>query len=296
MTTLQTIPVLFNQEEHTYTHIPTGESLKGVTSTLLRRLFPDKYKDIPAHILASAAERGHNVHTDIELSESLGVTPSTTEGKNYQRVKAENNLRFLASEYLVSDLENYASQIDLVFEEEENIVSLADVKTTSKFDRESVSWQLSIYSYFLRLNNPDIKVGKLYGIWLRGEVAQLIEVEAHTDEEVKALIQSDLEDTPFEYNSPFPEYIISNETRLMYLDKKIKELTQEYDEIKSEVLSKMEENKDKSFDTGRVLFTFTGSSEKTSFDSKKFREDNAELYDKYIKKTKVKPSLRLTFR
>ena len=33
--------------------------------------------------------------------------------------------------------------------------------------------------------------------------------------------------------------------------KRIKELTEEYDAIKSEVLQKMIENKDKSFDTGK---------------------------------------------
>lgn len=32
---------------------------------------------------------------------------------------------------------------------------------------------------------------------------------------------------------------------------------------------------------------------KESFDSKKFKEDNADLYYKYIKQTEVKPSIRI---
>ena len=112
MTKLNEIPVLFNQEDHTYWNKNTFQELKGITSTLLRRLFPDKYKDIPKAILAKAAERGSNVHEDIELAETLGTAPVTEEGKNYVKLKEGNGLTFLASEHLVSDLEHYASAID----------------------------------------------------------------------------------------------------------------------------------------------------------------------------------------
>ena len=282
MINLNIVPVRFDQEAHTYTDERTGAMLSGVTGTLVHRVFPDKYKEIPQHILEQAAARGSHVHEDIELAEELGVVPTTEEGKNYLKLKKAHEMTFLESEYTVSDLEHYASQIDLVFEAGEDTVDIADIKTTSKFDKESVSWQLSIYAYFFEINNPHLKVGKLYGIWLRGDIAQRIEVERHSVEEVKALIQADQEDKPFEYCPAFPDYITENEETLCAIGARIKTLQEEYDRIKGEVLAKMIENGDKSFDTGKLLVTVIAASVRQSFDSKTFKKDHPEEYDKYI--------------
>ena len=176
------------------------------------------------------------------------------------------------------------------------MVDIADFKTTSKFDKESVSWQLSICAYFLELNNPHIKVRSLFGIWLRGDIAQLIPVDRHSDEDVRALIDADVNDTEFEYSPAFPDYISENETALYFIGKRIKELTDEYESIKSEVLQRMIENQEKSFDTGNVLITAIAPSVRTSFDSKRFAAEHEELAKQYIKTTETKESLKLTLR
>lgn len=294
MTQLNFIPVAFDQEAHTYTNTDTGEMYKGITSTLLRRLFPNKYDGIPEAILKKAAERGTLVHEDIELVDSLGVDPSTEEGKNYLELKKKYNLNYLTGEWTVSDMQHYATNIDCIYEVEENVVDIADFKTTSKFDKESVAWQLSICATFLEMNNPHIKVRNLYGIWLRGDIAELIEVERVAD--VDKLIRADINDEPFEYRPFFPDYIVQNETTLYVLGRKIKELTEQYEACKAEVLGKMAENGEKSFDTGAVLITYVAPSKRESFDSKAFKADNADLYGKYIKTSETKESLKITLR
>ena len=296
MINLNIVPVRFDQEAHTYTDERTGAMLSGVTGTLVHRVFPDKYKEIPQHILEQAAARGSHVHEDIELAEELGVVPTTEEGKNYLKVKTAHEMTFLESEYTVSDLEHYASQIDLVFDAGEDTVDIADIKTTSKFDKESVSWQLSIYAYFFELNNPHAKVRKLYGIWLRGEIAELIEVDRHTDAEVKALIQADIEDKPFDYSPAFPDFITENEESLIALGKTIRRLQEEYDGIKSDLFEKMQESGEGSIDTGRVLYTITKASTRTTFDSKAFRKDHADMYEQYISTTKISENIKITIR
>lgn len=295
-TKLNSIPVLFNQEEHTYLNTQTGKMLQGITSTLLHRINPNKYAGIPQHILDNAAKRGSKVHEEIELAETIGIEPNSQEGRNYLKLKKDSGLEFLQSEYTVSDLEHYATNIDAIYEVEENIVDIADYKTTSKFDKESVSWQLSICAYFLELNNPKVRVRKLFGIWLRNEIAQLIEVERHSDEEVKALIKSDTEGIGFDYSPAFPDYITENEQSLYWLGKRIKALSEEYDAIKAEVLRKMIENKDKSFDTGNILITVVAPSTRETFDSKKFKTEHEDLYSQYTQKSATKESLKLTIR
>lgn len=296
MTELRTIPVRFNQEEHTYLNTETGKMLQGITSTLVHRVNPNKYAGIPKHILNAAADRGSKVHEEIELAETIGIEPTTQEAKNYLKLKEQHGLNFLQSEYTVSDLEHYATNIDGIYEVEENVVDIADYKTTSKFDKESVSWQLSICAHFLEKNNPHVKVRKLFGIWVRDDIAQLIEVERRSKGEIEALIDADLNDEPFDYSPAFPYYITENEQSLYWLGKRIKELTEEYDAIKSEVLQKMIENKDKSFDTGNILITVVAPSTRETFDSKRFKAEHEDLYGEYIKKSTTKESLKLTLR
>ena len=116
MTTLQTIPVHFDQEAHTYTNTETGEMYRGITGTLIHRLNPDKYAGIPAATLQAAANKGSVIHSQLELIETLGVDPATEEGKNYVQELDKMGLQFLASEHTVSDLQHYATNIDVIYE------------------------------------------------------------------------------------------------------------------------------------------------------------------------------------
>lgn len=288
------IPVTFDADSHTYTNAETGVMLQGITQTLLKKLYPDKYAGIPQHILDAAAAKGTAVHNDIEIAEELETEFTTRQGENYRQMKESEHLVFLTSEYLVSDLEHFASKIDLIFHGSEDGVYLADIKTTQKFDAESVSWQLSIYAYFFRLANPDVKVEKLYGIWVREEFCELIEVKMHTEEEVQALIEAYLTDQPYETEKGTPDYIAETAPILRSLKERIDALTEEYDALRNNLLKRMSEAGDKTAECDGVKITYVPPAERKSFDGKAFQKDNKELYDKYIKLTSTSPQLRIT--
>lgn len=296
MTRLNRIPVHFNQTEHTYTNTETGETYEGITGTLIHRLFPDKYKSIPKRILENAASRGTLVHEELELMDSLDIEPKSEEGRGYKDIKTKYGLVPLENEYTVSDLRHFATNIDAVYEVEDNVVDLADFKTTSKLDTESVSWQLSICAYMLEMNSPHVRVRKLYGIWLRGDIARLVEVRRHGGDEVEALMRAYTENTDFEWSPDYPGYITENETALTTIGKRIRELTEEYDTIKAEIMEGMVKAGDKSFDLGEVLLTLVAPSKRESFDSKRFKAEHSDLYGQYTKTTETKESLKITFR
>lgn len=190
--------VVFNQHAHTYTL--NGKTLSGVTSLLNRQLFKDKYTGISEEMLAKAASRGSLIHETIELVDELGVSSDMPEVIAYLDIKSKNNLCTLENEYLVSDNEHIASSIDLVFDD----CSLADIKTTSKLDKEYVSWQLSIYAYLFELQNPTLKVNKLFAIWLPkpqyGKPA-LVEVERIPNDIIELLIECDKRGEQFDYSN-----------------------------------------------------------------------------------------------
>lgn len=298
-TILNRVPVMFDPDTHTYTNEETGEQLSGITGTLLKRLFPGKYDGVPKDILAKAAEKGSNVHASIELYKKIGVTPSTQEGKAYADITRRNGMVELDCEYTVTDFKRYASQIDVIYEVQENVVDLADIKTTYKFDEESVSWQLSIYAYMMSLCNPHIKVRKLLGIWLRGDTAQIIEVKRHTDEEVIRLIKSDMADKDDDIpatEQPLPDYIKANIDRLYEVVQMKKELQEEEQRIKSEILDKMSGDNLKSIDAIRILFTVVKERTKRRFDEKRFKEEHSDMFNEYQKEITEKETLKITLR
>lgn len=177
--------VVFNELDHTYMF--NGKQLSGVTSMLSRTLFRDKYKGISKEVLAKAADYGHNIHEQIELVDSLGVTSDTPAVQDYLRMKNELGVSTLASEYLVSDEDLIASSIDIVF----NDLSLVDVKTTSKLDMEYLSWQLSIYAHLFERQNPSLKVPRLLAIWLpkpRYGRSMCVEVPRKSREAIEVLL------------------------------------------------------------------------------------------------------------
>lgn len=186
--------VVFNEIEHTYTYL--GSRLTGVTSLLSRTIFRDKYSGIPKEVLAKAADYGHNIHEQIEIVDSMGVTSDTPAVQDYLRIRQENGLIPIANEHLISDEEYMASSIDVIYgvEGSDVYVDITDVKTTSKLDMEYLSWQLSIYAYLFERQNPHLRVRRLLAMWLPkpqyGRSA-LVEVLRKSKEAIDVLIKWD---------------------------------------------------------------------------------------------------------
>lgn len=296
MTKLNEIPVRFDQQEHTYTNIETGERYMGITGTLVRRVNPLKYSGIPDAVLQRAAERGTAIHEQLELIESLGVDPTTQEGMNYLLLKEEHHLKYLASEHTVSDMKRYATNIDVIYEVEENVVDIADYKTTYRVDHESASWQLSTCAMFLEMNNPHLKVRNLYVIWLRDANAEIFTEQRHGEDEVLALMEADENDEPFVTGHEIPEEAEKIISRLESLLLDQKELETEIDKLKQRLFEQMKESGETKYSTPTLTISRTKPGVRTSFDSKKFKEDNPSLYEQYVKKSDTGGSIRVTFK
>ena len=206
--------VHFDEQSHTYT-TADGVALSGVTSIIKQVLFTDKYRGIPDEVLAKAAERGTAIHNECEDINLLGASSlsdfSSMEARNYHRLLEENNITMIASEYLVSDESVVATMIDCIDDQG----NLYDIKTTATLDTDSLSWQLSFCDYLFVQQNIllDRPSSRLYGIWLRGDTARIVEVERKTDEEIERVLRVYLNgDTiapkPTVFSSPEEEALV----------------------------------------------------------------------------------------
>lgn len=292
MITLNISPVVFDKEEHTYTL--DGKQLHGITGMLSRQLFSNKYSGIPQHILDAAAKRGTEIHEDCEAYDN-GEAPKTQEGENYARLREE--FMVIANEYTVSDNEYFASNIDCVWFNGEEVI-LADIKTTSHLDEDYLSWQLSIYAYLFELQNPDLKVSKLYAVWLRGDIAKLVEVKRKDDDAVVALMNC--ERCGESYLVPVEDekaLITHSAVDILIEAKQMAEYyTNRYKEIEEALLKAMADSGTKSWQTDRLKATYTPASTSDRFDSKKFQEENPELYKKYLTPSPRKETVRITIK
>lgn len=290
--------VVFNSEDHSYR---LGDLvLHGITGMIKSQLFPDKYKDIPAFVLQRAAERGSRIHEQCQFVDETGMDPESIEAQNYLFERENAGYVSIANEYTVSDNEYFASNIDCVWTKGDTI-ALADIKTTSSLDEEYLSWQLSIYAYLFEMQNPLLTVDKLYGIWLRGDVSALVEVERKPADDIVRLLECEKNGKMFleyvEKDASVPRILEKNAVEMLV---EAKQMAAYYKELETKItmtlMEAMKANGIKSWDAGIMKASYTGPSKSSQFDSKKFQEEQPELYSKYLKEVSKKESVRITIR
>lgn len=294
--------VIFDKAAHTYTL--NGKELKGITSTLVRRAYPHTY-DKPDHlteeewqtVLSRAAERGTAVHETLEAYEKTGAVSDIPEMKNWIAFKETHGLTAVASEYLVSDNEFYATAIDHVLEDIVGCAVLVDIKTTNTLHVPEVTLQLNICKRLFEQQNPDIDVIDMYAVWLRGEAFKFVRVGYIADEVLDALLEADMQDRPFDSMVLFgdlPVYFGRVEDEVAELQRQMKAAKERYDTLQYGLLKLMSENGVKTFTGSKVKLTRKLATTRRKFDEKRFASEHADLYSQYITEAPVKESILIT--
>lgn len=311
MKKLNESPVIFNSGKHTYTL--NGVRLSGVTA-IVKWMFPETYKDIPQSVLEKAAAHGTQVHTKCELYDSLGIGDDMPEVQDYIRLKKEQGLKTLVSEYLVDDGAHISSSIDKVFEvDESGCYPLGDLKTTSKVHRDNVTLQLSIYAYLFELNNPELKAGRLMCIWLPkkqyGDAAiiDLKRIPSDACEEIIAgyLAKEDsapyrekwfgsVESTEIELiEEALPVHLKDAEDMIINVESTLKELERKRDELKNRMYHLMVKHNVKKWQSERLQLVRKLDSTRETLDSAKVKKNYPEIYHECKKVSAVKGSLTI---
>lgn len=291
-TDLTPSPIFFDPEVHEYLLIGKDFSTiaySGVTSILNKVLFPTKYKDVDADVLARAAARGTRIHelcqaTDTRATEHQeGDDQYVAEVTNYELLKESNDITMVANEYLVSrDDWGIASSIDCVDSEG----NLYDIKTTYRLDTEYVSWQLSFYAEMFERQNPSLKAGKLFAIWLRGAECKLVEVPRKSPEQIEQVIKAwQAGETLTTADGDDIDRLVAIEEQISILKDALSELETKRLQALEPIQAKMDEDGVKSVDNPRIKITLVADSTSTRFDSKRFKADHSDLFKEYSTET-----------
>ncbi|HPD55529.1 MAG TPA: hypothetical protein PLR11_01810, partial [Candidatus Paceibacterota bacterium] len=271
--------------------------LFGITSLLNRQLYHGgKYDGVPLAILKAAAERGSKVHMEVEMYFAAGFVPAMEEAKAI--IEKFDRKEIIATEYLVSDEENFATAIDLV----DSDFNLYDIKTTAVLDENYTSWQLSICAFLFEQQNK-FSPNKLFAIHVRGDKAEIIEIERHSSEEVTELLACDLlgenyfdkKIAPALKEMPITQFV-NLENLIIKIEEEAKKIKEMRDQLAEKIYSKMEEIDVKKFETDNMIITRILPSEVITIDTKKLKAEMPEIAEKFEKKTMRKGSLKITLK
>ena len=296
-------PVQFNEDGHTYTL--NGNLLQGVTP-IIAWLFPETYQGIPKSVLNQAAAYGSLIHKKCELADSMGIVDEDIV-RDYMDVMQQKGLKVMLSEYLVSDERNIASSIDKVTED----FDLCDLKTTSKVHIPNVTMQLSIYAWLFEMQNPGVKAGELYCIWLpkpqygQADIIRLHRVSSDICSEIVQMYlcgaeplqaRTILAQTGFEFErqkqtGDIPEVFTDLMDELITIYEAKKQIEEREKAIKEIVLSQMQKDGADKWGNDLIQFTRKGEYERTSIDTTALKKQMPEVFENFKKVTKVAESI-----
>lgn len=296
--TLNAPKVTFIEESHQYF---LGEKeLKGVTGTLIKKAFPDTYKNIPESVLMKAAERGSLIHNTFEtfcsiFDADIKQYPNPTEElQAFHSMLVAYDLHYVASEYLVTDGENFASAIDGVFADNEGNIYLVDYKTTATLHYNNVSLQLSIYAKWFEEQNPDLKVKEIVCMWFKNGQSKFQPLPRVSDEQIDELINAYLaEDADYQYKVEVTEQFSALEQEYRLITARMDVLKIKQDDLKEQMMKMMKANKQKSIKTNIGSYSYVESTTKRTLDMKLFKQKYPNAYEKLTKVSISKPSIRI---
>ena len=175
----------------THTYLVNGV-ITPSTTQIIHKLKPDKYKGIPASVLKTAAQYGDIVHEAIEeigQGRDILFREKSYEGiaiRRFRELKVYHELDIISVEqpvaYMDKDEPLFAGRYDMVGTVRGEW-SVIDIKTTSKYDREYLELQLSMY--VMALQQKGLQVDKAYCLWLpKKALGTLLEVDVRRPEEL----------------------------------------------------------------------------------------------------------------
>lgn len=290
--------VTFIEESHQY--FIGKKELKGVTGTLIKKAFPDTYKNIPESVLMKAAERGGLIHNTFEtfcsiFDADLKQYPNPTEELlAFHSMLVAYDLHYVASEYLVTDGENFASAIDGIFSDSEGNIYLVDYKTTATLHYDNVSLQLSIYAKWFEEQNPDLKVKEIVCMWFKNGQSKFQPLPRVADWQIDDLINAYLaDDAEYQYKVEVPEQFSALEQEYRLITARMDALKIKQDDLKEQMMKMMEANKQKSIKTNIGSYSYVESTTKRTLDMKLFKQKYPNAYEKLTKVSISKPSIRI---
>lgn len=180
----------YYDDEHQY--LVDGVMVPSITQ-LLTKKFPKRFEGVRKDTLEKAAEKGTEMHQDIENYCVSGVEKATKEIRNFKFLMKAYDFFVIDNEVPVILFKDEkpiaAGRLDMIIKINDAI-GIADLKRTSTLDKEYLAYQLNLYRIAFQ-QCYGIPVKNLHGIQLKDDKRKMVEIpiNEYLMEEIWDLIQ-----------------------------------------------------------------------------------------------------------
>ena len=296
--------VIFKEEEHEYWL--GDKQLFGITSAIQHQVAKSEYDNCPEYLIKKAGQYGSDVHKSIQRLINDFEHDGTVETEDFRELTKDMSIE--ACEYNVSDLEHWASNIDVITRVSDNEFDLYDIKTYSnskltKTQLLKAKFQLSLYSMLFEGQVKGAKVRNLGIIHIcckikkdgtENHISEILPIDRIPNDVCKNLLDCERQGAQFQNPYDIPKDVASKVNRIIKLIQTKKEAEEELNAIKKDVLETMLFLDVKSWKGEKITFSRIDETQRTSFDLTAFKKAYPDLpYDSYVKTSKVAGSLKI---
>ena len=310
--------IQFNEKDHIYSLNGEIASI-SITELLHKHGLAPNYEGIPKSVLKASAKTGKEYHKEFEeITGDVKVAPKTENGKLYKEWLF-NNVDFAFAEKMVGiELNGWTlcGTADLVAFKGKKMI-IADHKTTSSFQKEYVSWQVSIIDYLIRHNETGVfnddknklninqyyeneQPSDLYCLWYNNGELKVKELQRVSDSEIERLFECERKGEIYSRkelvvdDDLMQEFLVAEKT-LIDIQKQYEIATANAKEIREKLKDIMEKQGIIKWETPNgIKATYIPATERMGIDKTLLKKEFPKAYETCLKPTKVASQIRIT--
>ena len=313
--------ITFEEQGHVYT-VNGDIATISVTELLGKHGLAPDYSGVDKAKLRDAASKGKAVHKDLEnIFNEKDYTPVTEQGRQFAKWVAENVDCGVGEQLLGLEMDGWtlAGTADVMAFMKNGALTVSDHKNTSAFHREYVTWQVNLLDYMARRlsqtdgliaeNNVKTRPFHWAGATVfycfhydpkTGEMS-VKELEKIPDEEIEKLLEAERNGEIYQrpalvVEPELQEQWLSAEKFLAEIENQRKQAEETAKACRAKLCELMEKQGVKSWECDGVKVTYVAPIDRLSVDSTKLKKNYPQVYTECQKLTKVKATVRITFR
>lgn len=303
--------MLIEFEEKNHIYSVNGEIANiSVTELLRKHDLSPSYAGASKQQLARASKRGKEIHKDLEnILNEKNYKATTREGEQFEKWVAENLDCGVGEQMLAFQFQEMiiAGTADVMGFLKDGTPFIADHKTTTKFYKEAVTWQVNLLDYFARkvkvVNGKPIKwagAQKFYCFHYDPKIFDLVvyELDKIPDVEIERLI--DCEYRNEKYTRPtliadqkLLDKFTKAEQYLAKVEETYKKAQENAKKIREEMLAIFEKQNIVSWENEKMRVSYVPPTDKVVVDSTKLKRDFPQVYAQCTKISSAKSFVRI---
>lgn len=282
--------IMFDEVAHTYTDTVTGEMPPSATK-IISEVYGSGLEKAPYRFVERAAEKGSKNHAEIDNCIKTGELGTTIEFYAWYNVFGKWKGESEKIVYAHTPYGSFAGTVD--FLHNGFIYDWKTSKTATRKQLEKWKMQLSFYCYALRqmgnIVNEPLKVVHIT------DHVEVINVDYLGDEWVENTVKMYYEGQKVENKPETSLQTVDGKTLAHFGNvlKQIAELEKSIEPIREQIKAEMEKRKILALKAGNVSVTYVCPATRETFDTKRFKAENVDLYKQYTKTSEVKSSIRI---